>query len=352
MKILRAYIRIPPVPGGMETHIQQLSIEQRELGHEVCIAFNQGENTSLADIQIFPNFDLVKYLKAPLYFIVFKIGLIYKLIRNRNKYEVIHLHGDWSSFIFAPILKRLVSAKQVVFTFHGVVNERLAHRIILPFALRFSDVVFFTGFESYSKLKDKCHAVFQPSGVRELFYQPISAARITNQVLTVAVLRAKKNIETVLAIAKLLPHYSFVIAGDGDQRELLQGQLDEMQLQNVRFVGAKNAEEVRQLMHKSSVFLYASLWEGTPTAIMEAMACGLPVVSSNAGGVESIIKDDINGFVIRNDYTNALAYADALQKIIGKELLESMSSANQLQAEKFKWQYVANRITSIMKKEN
>ena len=52
MKILRLYTRLPPLLGGMENHIAQLTREQIKLGHEVRIYFNQGLCVTDKDIQI------------------------------------------------------------------------------------------------------------------------------------------------------------------------------------------------------------------------------------------------------------------------------------------------------------
>ena len=51
MKILRLYTRLPPLPGGMENHIAQLTKEQIKLGHDVSIYFNQGSYVTANDIQ-------------------------------------------------------------------------------------------------------------------------------------------------------------------------------------------------------------------------------------------------------------------------------------------------------------
>ena len=52
MKILRLYTRLPPLPGGMENHIAQLTKEQIKLGHEVSIYFNKGNKVTSSDIQV------------------------------------------------------------------------------------------------------------------------------------------------------------------------------------------------------------------------------------------------------------------------------------------------------------
>ena len=52
MKILRIYTRLPPLIGGMENHIAQLTKEQIKLGHDVVIYFNKGDKVSSHDVQV------------------------------------------------------------------------------------------------------------------------------------------------------------------------------------------------------------------------------------------------------------------------------------------------------------
>ena len=52
MKILRIYTRLPPLIGGMENHIAQLTKEQIKLGHDVVIYFNKGDKFSAHDVQV------------------------------------------------------------------------------------------------------------------------------------------------------------------------------------------------------------------------------------------------------------------------------------------------------------
>ena len=56
MRILRLYTRLPPLIGGMENHISQLTKEQIKLGHEVVIYFNSGQKVSEVDVKVSNNF--------------------------------------------------------------------------------------------------------------------------------------------------------------------------------------------------------------------------------------------------------------------------------------------------------
>ena len=77
----------------------------------------------------------------------------------------------------------------------------------------------------------------------------------------------------------------------------------------VRFLGFVSKNEKRQALQQADIFVCSSQQEGFGIAIVEAMACGLPVVSTRCGGPESIISDGQNGLLVRNGDANALANA-------------------------------------------
>ena len=66
-------------------------------------------------------------------------------------------------------------------------------------------------------------------------------------------------------------------------------------IDNVILLGFKNTEEIITLMDNSFAFLLTSFSEGTPTSILEACSRGLPIVTSNVGGIKSIIKEEQRG---------------------------------------------------------
>lgn len=77
----------------------------------------------------------------------------------------------------------------------------------------------------------------------------------------------------------------------------------------VEWVGAQPPERVAELLGESDVFLHASLSEGISNAILEAMASGLPVVVTDAGGTREAVRDGIDGFVVPCRDVEAMAEA-------------------------------------------
>lgn len=138
--------------------------------------------------------------------------------------------------------------------------------------------------------------------------------------VSVARLVEKKGLETGLrAFAQLratLPGASWHIAGDGPLRTHLEQLVPALGLGNsVVLHGAIPREEVHHLLDDSHLFLAPSVTaadgdqEGTPVAIMEAMACGLPVISTHHSGIAELVADGVSGMLVPERDVTALCEA-------------------------------------------
>jgi len=352
MKILRIYTKLPPLLGGMEKHIYQLTKYQLNHKHDVKVFYNDGESISPNDEKIC-RFALHKIKPQVVGMILFYIFILIKLRFKKQQFDIIHIHGDWSSLLFMKLLKKLTNAKIVVLSLHGQLTSKYTHQKLLPNLVQDVDLIFSTGYDTakeLEKLSDK-KVIVQPSGINEIFFEDFDK-NFNNEVftvVTVANLFPKKNIELVLEIAKELKEFDFIIVGDGSHREVLQDIIKKDSILNVKLVGFKSAKEVREYYQQSDCYLLTSFAEGTPTSALEAMACGLPVVSSNAGGLGNIVKDDINGFVIDDFDKNK--YIEKIKLLKNDlNLRKKIFKNNQELSKNYTWDSVAGNITNIMQK--
>ncbi|WP_439840029.1 glycosyltransferase [Aeromonas caviae] len=102
-------------------------------------------------------------------------------------------------------------------------------------------------------------------------------------------------------VANRIPNAELVIVGDGPLRTLLEEQANQLRL-NVSFLGALSSVQVQQQLHEARVFCLPSVTaengdaEGLGIVILEAQACGVPVVTSARGGAAEGILDGVTGF--------------------------------------------------------
>ena len=117
-------------------------------------------------------------------------------------------------------------------------------------------------------------------------------------------------VDAFIALRALLPARALrlVIVGDGPLRAGLEAKVAAAGLAEVvSLPGARN--DIAQLMRGFSVFALSSIAEGTPVTLLEAMACGLPVVSTAVGGIPELVRDGATGLLVPPGDTQALAAA-------------------------------------------
>jgi colanic acid/amylovoran biosynthesis glycosyltransferase len=136
----------------------------------------------------------------------------------------------------------------------------------------------------------------------------------TFRIVTVAPLLWQKGYEyALLAVRRLLDQgisVQFHIIGDGPERSRLLYTIGDLELQGqVHLHGRLSPEGVRSQLQQADVFLLASLSEGISTAALEAMACGLPVVTTDCRGMREVVTDGAEGLVVLGRDPKAIAVA-------------------------------------------
>jgi glycosyltransferase involved in cell wall biosynthesis len=136
------------------------------------------------------------------------------------------------------------------------------------------------------------------------------------------------------------PKAKLVFVGDGEDSALLQQKIEHKQLSDsVSVVGFQPPEYVSLFLNASDAVLLGSLHEGWPTALVEALACGKPVVSTRVSGASSLIKEGLNGFVL--DGRNPDAFADAIDRAL--HLPDAHAVSTQI-AEQYSLEALTNRL--------
>ncbi len=129
-------------------------------------------------------------------------------------------------------------------------------------------------------------------------------------------------IEVLPELLKQYPGLIYLIVGgesaEGNIKEQLVRQVDKLKLENnVRFLGALNSEELKKPLSSADIFVLATANEGWANVFLEAMACDLPVVTTDVGGNKEVVNNDGLGIVV--PFANKQALSDGLLKSIDQQ---------------------------------
>ncbi|MCO6486794.1 MAG: glycosyltransferase family 4 protein [Phaeodactylibacter sp.] len=144
------------------------------------------------------------------------------------------------------------------------------------------------------------------------------------------------------------PNIVLNVAGTGSELETAKQYVAEKGIRNAHFLGWVTGEQKARLLYGSDIFLLASYHgEGMPCSLLEAMACGLSVVTTDAGGIKDFFQPRKMGLFVRPADTDDLERQ--LDELLSNpELLESTKAFNTWYAqERFRPELVAERLESI-----
>ena len=185
-----------------------------------------------------------------------------------------------------------------------------------------------------------------PEHVR-LIYNPIpdyffeGTANLKNlSVVYCGRMEPEKSIDVLIksfaVIVQSIPEAKLFLVGDGSQRRFIEELIQELELsKNATVTGLVNREKVHDFLSNAALFVLSSSHEGTPNAVLQAMALGLPIVATKVGGVPEIVDQNINGLLVEPNNVKVLAEAIHLL-LVNKDLAKQFGENARSKALEFK----------------
>jgi glycosyltransferase involved in cell wall biosynthesis len=250
-------------------------------------------------------------------------GLYLPTLRKLRSAEVVHVNSaSYWSFLLAP-LPAIVAArrwgKPILLNYHsGEADDHLANwgslvhpwlkmvdKIVVP-SLFLRDVFARHGYEA-----EVIHNVIDTGRFRYRERLPLLP-----EFLSVRNFEPHYGVEyTLIAFAMIqtvFPAASLTVAGQGPQEPELRHLAQALSLRNVRFIGAVEPASMADLYDSHSVFLNSSFVDNQPLSVLEAMASGMPVVSTPIGDIPNMVEDGESGTLVRVGDPYAMAKAATL----------------------------------------
>lgn len=262
--------------------------------------------------------------------------LAYKL--RRQGIQHIHNHIATSSCTVAMLAAK-IGGGTFSFTMHGPHIFFEPHRWRLDEKIRQAQFVscisnfcrsqgmLFVSPEHWPKLR------IIHCGVEPELFTPVHHEGQGNRLLYVGRLAAMKGLpllfEALSQLKERFPNVKLTVVGDGEEREDIKAIAQSLNItEHIDFVGYKSQAEVREYLQQSDIFVLPSFAEGVPVVLMEAMAAGVPVLTTQIAGVPELVAHDRSGWLVPPGDVTTLV--DGLATLIDNaELRDRLGQAGQ-----------------------
>ena len=333
MKILRVVSDLyPSVVGGIGIHAHRMSTEQARRGHEVTVlTLNQKK---LPETEFVDGYQVFRF---PSYFTMcgnsFAPGLILEIMRRRKSVDIIHAHSHLFFSTNVCVLARLLHSAPLVITNHGLISasapawlNTLYKHTVSRVTFHIADhIICYTDIEKENIEKlgiDPNKITVIHNGVDITLFAPGDSEKNTynKQILWVGRYVPGKGVEYLIEafsqIRNKIPDAHLVLVGEGPGKNSVEEQLCELQIRSsVTLIDTIDNSELPKMYNQSDVFVLPSIMEGVPRTLLEAMACGVPVVTTNL----SHLVDIVNGAGLVVPSKNSQLLTDAILTILDDE---------------------------------
>jgi glycosyltransferase involved in cell wall biosynthesis len=173
------------------------------------------------------------------------------------------------------------------------------------------------------------------------------------RLLFVGRFNAFKNVETLLEAVSCLKemgvnNFELQLIGDGERRANLERLAVEKELTRyVKFLGWVDRAAIVDRYRQADLFVTATTWEGMPNTVLEGMACGLPVVATRASGLDELVWEGVNGYLV--DINDPVALAERLADLIDNpyERRRMGKESRKIAEQEFAWEYITEQYVEI-----
>jgi glycosyltransferase involved in cell wall biosynthesis len=295
----------------------------------------------------------IKYVRTLVTSVAYVANLLFRLPR----FDVVHVFSaSYFSFLLAPAPAILISklyGKPVLLNYHsGEAEDHLRRwpRTALPL-IRLADALVVPSdylVRVFARFGLKAEAVYNSVDCERFQFRerrPLKPVLLSNRNL-----EAHYNVACTLRafalIQKRMPEARMIVAGDGSQRRTLHELADRLRLRNVDFAGAVPPENMPALYDEAGIFVNASNVDNQPLSIIEAFASGLPVVTTNAGGIPEMIAHESTGLMIACDDHESMAN-NVIRLLEDPERAWTMAGRAFVESRKYQWSAVRNQWLSV-----
>lgn len=281
---------------------------------------------------------------------------------RKGNFNIIHSHLFPSQYYGSMLVPNSKTA--LITTEHNILNKRRKNKLFRPLEYKvyskYDKILCISNAVAYSLnvwipgIGERIEVIYNGRDLTN-FNSAVSLKRpeigVSNAVplvIAVSSLSQQKDYNTLIKAIKKLPGVHLLVVGQGPlKNSLMKLAVDLGVGERIHFLGHRN--DVAQLIKTADVFTQSSHWEGFGLTVVEAMACGVPVIATNVPGVNEVIVDGVSGILVPPKDENALAAS--ISAVLSNEHLSNKLRMNGLErAKKFSIDTMADEVTNIYRK--
>ncbi|MBF0342450.1 MAG: glycosyltransferase family 4 protein [Magnetococcales bacterium] len=368
MKILLVNYEYPPAGGGAGRATRQLALELVRLGCRVEVLASRGKEP----LECFPEPGLrIRLLSThrksvhetgPLAMVEFLIKSSIHLRQSARDQDVdlimyfFSIPTGLATFLAPPATPWLVSLRGGDIPDFNPGEYRLFHALLKRAnrsILRSAHAVVANSLslaQAASRLEPGLQPLVIPNGVDAVAFSPPNREKplptLPLQLLLVSRLNYLKGVQYLLDALAQLPQglFALTIIGTGFHETSLKAQCARLGLENqVRFLGSMEQQELTGHYQAADLFVLPSFGDSCSNTILEAMACGLPIVAARSGGTTELVEEGIHGFLANPQDTPSLM-TTLMRFVADPTLCLTMGNRNRdWMVEKYAWSAVARQ---------
>jgi glycosyltransferase involved in cell wall biosynthesis len=359
-------------PEGMSNYVHNLTLKLLNKGHEVTIV-TRGFGPRIQEDRVRVSNRVARVFRVPIIpiypFHVHIHGVIVNvLIRSlESQLDLLHIHS--------PYVPAVRTSLPIITTIHGLEKvttaqfEKVGFRQLLfrmsadifgsmeSNVFRNSELLTAVSDHFFSELKAfygvRRKGVVVGNGVDETSFVPLAddgaIRKQGDYVLHVGRMEYGKGLFDLIRCAKYVcderPHVSFVLVGNGPLLPSVRREAERMGIKNrIVFTGYLTGHRLIESYQNACVCVLPSYYEGLPTVILEAMACGIPVVATNIRAHADVISNGANGFLVPVRSPHDMAKTICM--LLGDEDSRRMvgKAARQAVEENYTWDKVSEKV--------
>ena len=293
-----------------------------------------------------------KYVRTLITLVLYLV----RLAAGIGRADVLHIFTPgYFSFYLAPapalLLARLLG-KQAILNYHdGRAGDHLAHWPMARRLMRLATSIvvpsdyLVDAFARFGLCATRIHNVAEAHSV-PYRHRPRPGPVFLHTRGLASEYNPACTLRAFAIVQQRYPEARLTIAHHGPLRPTLEALARSLGLRQTQFIGSVSPESMGALYHSADIYLMSPNADNMPLSLLECFAAGLPVVSSSAGGIPNLVKDQVNGLLFAPNDHHAMA-ACALRLLEEPGLASRLAGNAQAQCARYSWSAIGPQWTTL-----